>query len=187
MNEIIDADFIPKTDIVNNLTTDDAEKPVSAKQAKILKDNLDYAISDLDVLLYSPIPYSKTVAPTGYLVMMGQTITQAQYPKLYARYGGALPDMRGDFIRGLDNGRGIDSSRAVLSSQDATAVGFYVGGLPDNNLISFIDMRNVDSEYTDVSDGYRRYTSSGDKGTAKQILKSVRPRNISYNYIVKAG
>ena len=39
VNEIIDADFIPKTDIVNNLTTDDAKKPVSAKQAKVLQDN----------------------------------------------------------------------------------------------------------------------------------------------------
>ena len=39
VNEIIDADFIPKADIVNNLTTDDAKKPVSAKQAKNLQDN----------------------------------------------------------------------------------------------------------------------------------------------------
>lgn len=39
VNEIIDADFIPKADIVNNLTTDDAKKPVSAKQAKALQDN----------------------------------------------------------------------------------------------------------------------------------------------------
>ena len=46
VNEIIDADFIPKTDIVNNLTTDDAEKPVSAKQAKKLQDE-KFAIADL--------------------------------------------------------------------------------------------------------------------------------------------
>ena len=39
VNEIIDADFVPKADIVDNLTTDDAKKPVSAKQAKNLQDN----------------------------------------------------------------------------------------------------------------------------------------------------
>lgn len=39
VNEIIDADFVPKADIVDNLTTNDANKPVSAKQAKILQDN----------------------------------------------------------------------------------------------------------------------------------------------------
>lgn len=39
INEIIDADFMPKSDIVDNLTTNDATKPVSAKQAKVLQDN----------------------------------------------------------------------------------------------------------------------------------------------------
>lgn len=38
VNEIIDADFIPKTDIVNNLTTDDGTKPLSARQGKKLQD-----------------------------------------------------------------------------------------------------------------------------------------------------
>jgi hypothetical protein len=40
INEIIDADFVPKIDIVDNLTTNDSTKPVSAKQAKNLKDEL---------------------------------------------------------------------------------------------------------------------------------------------------
>lgn len=39
INEIIDADFMPKSDVVDNLTTDDASKPISAKQAKLLQDN----------------------------------------------------------------------------------------------------------------------------------------------------
>jgi hypothetical protein len=39
INEIIDADFMPKSDVVDNLTTNDTTKPVSAKQAKLLQDN----------------------------------------------------------------------------------------------------------------------------------------------------
>lgn len=39
VNEIIDADFIPKADIVNNLTSNDANKPISARQAKILQES----------------------------------------------------------------------------------------------------------------------------------------------------
>lgn len=39
INEIINADFMPKSDVVDNLTTNDATKPVSAKQAKVLQDN----------------------------------------------------------------------------------------------------------------------------------------------------
>ena len=38
VNEIIDADFIPKAEIVDNLTTNDSYKPVSATQAKVLQD-----------------------------------------------------------------------------------------------------------------------------------------------------
>lgn len=38
VNEIIDADFVPKADIVDNLTTDDAKKPLSAKQGKLLSE-----------------------------------------------------------------------------------------------------------------------------------------------------
>lgn len=39
VNEIIDAEFIPKAEIVDNLTTNDATKPVSAKQVKLLQEN----------------------------------------------------------------------------------------------------------------------------------------------------
>lgn len=39
INEIIEADYIRRNEIVDNLTTNDATKPVSAKQAKFLNDN----------------------------------------------------------------------------------------------------------------------------------------------------
>lgn len=39
INEVIDADFMPKSDVIDNLTTNNATKPVSAKQAKLLQDN----------------------------------------------------------------------------------------------------------------------------------------------------
>lgn len=46
INEIIEADYIRRNEIVDNLTTDDATKPVSAKQAKKLQDE-KLAIADL--------------------------------------------------------------------------------------------------------------------------------------------
>ena len=39
INEIIEADYIRRNEIVDNLTTNDATKPVSVKQAKFLNDN----------------------------------------------------------------------------------------------------------------------------------------------------
>ena len=70
-----------------------------------------------DIVLYAPIAWPSTTIPSGHLAMMGQTISQAQYPKLYALYGSKLPDMRAHSIKGLDYGRGIDSGRSILTEQ----------------------------------------------------------------------
>ncbi|ADI96482.1 putative tail fiber protein [Acinetobacter phage Ac42] len=90
----------------------------------------EYSIdgNSLDPMIYAPIPYAKTTAPAGYLLMMGQAISAATYPKLYALYGANLPDMRGMFIRGWDNGRGIDSGRGILTTQ-ADAIQNITGSL----------------------------------------------------------
>ena len=57
----------------------------------------------------------------------GVSLLQAGYPDLFTQigtaYGGGaatfrLPDLRGEFIRGLDSGRGIDAGRTIGSWQD---------------------------------------------------------------------
>jgi len=64
-----------------------------------------------------------TVAPTGYLIANGQAVSRATYPVLFGvigtRYGAGdgsttfnLPDLRGEFIRGWDAGRGVDPGRS---------------------------------------------------------------------------
>ena len=70
-----------------------------------------------DIINYLPLAYPKSTPPSGYLAMMGQAISESTYPKLYALYGATLPDLRGQFLRGLDYGRGIDAGRVVLSEQ----------------------------------------------------------------------
>ena len=39
------------------------------------------------------------------------------FSDLYAIVGSSLPDLRGEFVRGLDDGRGVDSGRSIRSSQ----------------------------------------------------------------------
>ena len=67
-------------------------------------------------------------APTGWLKADGSAVSRTQYPALFAAIGttfGAgngkttfnLPDLRGEFVRGWDNGRGIDPGRAFGSAQ----------------------------------------------------------------------
>lgn len=80
--------------------------------------------------------------PTGYLACDGSSVLVATYPDLHAAIGDAwggdggtnfnLPDLRGQFMRGLDNGAGIDpeaASRTALNTGGNTgdAVGSIQG------------------------------------------------------------
>ncbi|WP_205756480.1 phage tail protein, partial [Lonsdalea iberica] len=66
----------------------------------------------------TPIPWPSATVPAGWLQCNGATFTAAQYPKLAQAYPGlTLPDLRGEFIRGWDSGRGIDGGRALLAAQ----------------------------------------------------------------------
>lgn len=58
-----------------------------------------------------------TNIPVGWLPCTGNTVSKTNYPDLYnvigQSWGGSgtdflLPDMRGEFLRGADNGRGVD-------------------------------------------------------------------------------
>ena len=72
------------------------------------------------------ISYAGSSAPTGYLKANGDSIPNGSgtvqgvtedFSDLYAIVGSSLPDLRGEFVRGLDDGRGVDSGRSIRSSQ----------------------------------------------------------------------
>jgi len=71
--------------------------------------------------------------PSGYLECNGQTVNRTTYAALFAvigvTYGAGngsttfeVPDLRGEFIRGFDNGKGTDSGRSIGTAQ-ASAFG----------------------------------------------------------------
>jgi microcystin-dependent protein len=66
--------------------------------------------------------------PEGFLACNGSAIARTIYPELFAvigtTYGAGdgtttfnIPDLRGEFIRGFDAGRGVDSGRTLGSAQ----------------------------------------------------------------------
>lgn len=56
-----------------------------------------------------PIPHPGPIPPSGYLTFSGRAFNKALYPRLAGIYrDGVLPDLRGMFIRGWDNGRALD-------------------------------------------------------------------------------
>lgn len=67
-------------------------------------------------------------APAGWIKCNGAAVSRTTYAALFLAVGttygagdGAttfnLPDLRGEFVRGLDDGRGVDSGRVIGSAQ----------------------------------------------------------------------
>lgn len=67
-----------------------------------------------------PIPWIASSPPNErFFMAQGQSFDKVKYPKLAKLWpSGVVPyDPRGKFLRGWDNGRGVDPGRAMLSNQ----------------------------------------------------------------------
>ena len=73
--------------------------------------------------------FARNTSPDGWLEADGSNVSRTEYEDLFAAIGttfGAgdgsttfgLPDLRGEFLRGWDNGRGVDSGRSFGSFQE---------------------------------------------------------------------
>ena len=95
------------------------------------KANITYVDSQVTTAVPSGtiITVAKNTAPNGYLKANGALVSRTAYSALFAAIGTtfgegdgsttfALPDLRGYFPRGWDDGRGIDTSRVFGSNQD---------------------------------------------------------------------
>ncbi len=116
--------------IALNSDTVDITKPLKVGNAQFGTDgnitggsgnfaNLNTTINNLKTDIVSsypigaPIPWPTDTPPEGYAIMEGQTFDTDLYPKLAAVYpSGALPDMRGQTIKGKPSGRDVLSTEA---------------------------------------------------------------------------
>lgn len=140
----------------------------------------------------APIPWPAAVPPSGFLAMTGQSFSSTTYPKLALAYPTlVLPDMRAEFIRGWDAGRGIDSGRALLSAQ-SDAIRNITGSL---NVISEPSgasgaFRSTENNVNLIVNGgapYGRNIHTFDASRVVPTAADNRPLNISFNYIVRAA
>ena len=157
-----------------------------------------------DLFIGIPIPYPLSTVPTGCLAMNGQRFDTRRYPKLAQKYpSGQLPDMRGEFIRGWDNGRGVDAGRGVLSAQsDAIrnitgehGISQYadndhmLGAFNSNNTSlsnGIFERRNIEwNDRVSLSAPHREIISF-DASRVVPTANENRPRNIAYHYICLA-
>lgn len=137
-----------------------------------------------------PLPYPSATPPAGWLKCNGAPFNKAQYPKLASLFpSGNLPDLRGEFIRGWDDGRGMDSGRALLTSQADEMKKFtlkYLGpGAGTGPATVFALQSGMNSIYTN---GINQPANSP-TADAFQIPggSETRPRNIAFNYILRAA
>ena len=142
-----------------------------------------------------PVPWPSPTPPTGWLKCNGAAFSAEEYPELAKAYPtNKLPDLRGEFIRGWDDGRGVDAGRQLLSSQgDAirNIEGFADGGIG----MSFDAIRgafyDAGTRSATMANNTTAIGKTDDLGfDASRVVPTAnenRPRNIAFNYIVRAA
>lgn len=151
----------------------------------------------------SVIYTAKSAAPTGYLKANGAAVPRTTYAELFAAIGttfGAgdgsttfnLPDLRGEFVRGFDDGRGVDSGRVFGASQTDAFQGHWhsvvqiaSGGSGAVNYISSaVTNTGGSSQQILVGTTVGGPTADGTNGTPRPAAET-RPRNIALLACIK--
>ena len=126
------------------------------------------------------VSYMGTTAPEGWLICDGSEIARDTYNDLFTVLGTAsgygnnvttfnLPDMRGMFMRGMDNGTGNDPDAATRTAQSiggntGDAVGSVQGeatSTPNNEFTTDIDGNHTHTTYI--------YSGSGGTGVGPDL------------------
>ncbi|EFH4111937.1 phage tail protein [Escherichia coli] len=156
-----------------------------------------------------PVPWPSATPPTGWLKCNGAAFSAEEYPELAKAYPtNKLPDLRGEFIRGWDDGRGIDTGRALLNWQphtildhahymelwtgDGLAAGSAREGVNPGILATYGDggIVKTDEPGLKVPSSLRALSSRSVKRygeISENVGTETRPRNIAFNYIVRAA
>ncbi|MBB7682700.1 tail fiber protein [Escherichia coli] len=152
-----------------------------------------------------PVPWPSATPPTGWLKCNGAAFSAEEYPELAKAYPKLkLPDLRGEFIRGWDDGRGVDSARLLLSSQAASILehNHEMHGWTGNPLMArdvYSSGSSVFAVQLSIGDGGLLYSWKDGSGTTNDSKRMDRtnhvssgagdgsPRNIAFNYIVRAA
>lgn len=125
-------------------------------------------IGAIDVFLSASLP-------TEWLECNGATIARADYPDLVTYLAGSaagsavLPDLRGEFVRGWDHGRGLDAGRALMTVQA-------------NQMLSHTHSASL------AADGGHSHTGSTDPGGSHtHIINVVNPPGTTGTYFGSGG
>ncbi|EIN0644140.1 phage tail protein [Escherichia coli] len=118
-----------------------------------------------------------------FLKFNGAKFSATDYPVLAKVFPSlVLPEARGDFIRIWDDGRGADSGRALLSWQAATSLSQFGGNYPEGSGHAIADYDGISAHQP----GFSRFQYSSNSVGDGVNFVAVRPRNIAFNFLVRA-
>lgn len=160
------------------------------------------ALADSVIPAGSMMQRAVVTTPSGWLKCNGQAVSRTTYARLFAAIGttfGAgngtttftLPDMRGEFARGLDEGRGVDPGRTLGSFQDC-AIENITGSIgptdhgPSGTVATGAFSRNGPASTQVLSDS--SFTNSSFTFDASRVVKTAaetRPRNKAFPWFIK--
>lgn len=152
----------------------------------------------------SPFPWPHAKMPNELFTSMsgmvflksnGASFSGTVYPKLAQVLPGlVLPDLRGEFIRGWDDGRGVDGGRALLSAQGDTlqnitgtlfGVAHFVSNR-GNGAFNYEDTTALTNIASATSNGNSVTNHTFDASRVARTGTETRPRNVAFNYLVRA-
>lgn len=118
-----------------------------------------------------------------FLKFNGAKFSATDYPVLAKVFPSlVLPEARGDFIRIWDDGRGADGGRELLSWQAATNFSQFAGNIGGGagHTINFHD------GIAGNQPGFSRFNFTSNSVGDGVNFVAVRPRNIAFNFLVRA-
>ena len=177
------------------------DNSTSGLTATNVKDALDEVVSDISGIETIPagavMHFARNTAPTGWLKADGSAVSRSTYAALFSAIGTTfgtgdgsttfnLPDLRGEFMRGWDDGRGVDSGRSFGSAQSDEFKSHSHGVSP-----TYYPNAGIQRVFAEVGGGNLRNFSS----PASDIFSNVsiqnsggtetRPRNIALLACIK--
>lgn len=135
-------------------------------------------------------------APANHVKANGAALSRTTYAWLFGKIGTAygvgdgattfnVPDLRGEFLRGLDDGRGVDTGRSLGSSQ-ADALQNITGTFAQGGLGTNTGAFQQSSTFTGVGQGAQpNYVSSFDASRVARTAAETRPRNVAGLYCIR--
>lgn len=153
------------------------------------------------------MPFAGITPPSGWLKANGVAVSRTTYSALFGAIGTTygvgdgittfgLPDLRGEFIRGWDDGRGVDAGRVLGSRQIGTLVAgnFDVvrqaAGM-DATSGTYASNFGADQPTADELTGKQfsqslpSYTDTFNASTYPGYIGATRPRNVAMLYCIK--